>query len=183
MFLIGGAYSFFQFSNPCSFTAPVTSGGNLSLTPEDDAVLVGNNLGVYIRARSDLEIANLFVVKLTFDPALFEAVDINTSHIANAFIINWLSKKYDNQKGTVVIKGEVPSGFHSFPNDDPVIAMIVFRAKALGSLHVSLSNESGIYRYLNSFASLFSRLGKNTCQNAITVLKDNSAEKIFILAN
>lgn len=113
---------------------------------------------VKLYARSDIETANLFTAKMIFPKDIVTVKEIQTN---DSFIKNWVENFYDNNTGEISLVGGVPSPGYQTRIDGPsgLMAIIIFRAKALGKGTVSFTDSSAILSNLNNINILTVKRG------------------------
>lgn len=110
---------------------------------------LGEEFSVKLLARSDTESANLFAVNINFPKDLMEVKEIKTEV---SFIKNWVEDFYDNTKGEMFLSGGIPSpGYKTEAGkDSPLMATLIFKAKAAGRGTLSFADSSAIYSNNNN---------------------------------
>lgn len=113
---------------------------------------------VKLYARSDIETANLFTAKIIFPKDIVAVKEIQTN---DSFVKNWVENFYDNNTGEISLVGGVPAPGYQTRIDGPsgLMAIIIFRAKALGKGTVSFTDSSAILSNLNNINILTIKRG------------------------
>lgn len=145
--ITAGPLKIFPKAASTPVTGPETSFTLSSIYPQP----YSNNsiFAVDIAARSDIDAANLFVVKLSFPANLVQVESISNPSTPNTLISDMIEATYDNAAGTISIVGSKPNpGIKTVVGGGsyPVLASITFRVKVpSGSGAVTLTSDSAIY--------------------------------------
>lgn len=130
-------------------SAPVQNGSAFFLlAPEGNgAYNNGAEFDVDVRVSSQDEGANLFVAKLSFNPANLEVVSIQKGTALN----NWTEDYFNNQTGVISLVAGTPSpGLQTTSGNDPLFAKITFKGKQTGLTDITLMPTSRIYSNNNN---------------------------------
>lgn len=114
---------------------------SLSIDPHAP-VNVNQQFAVTLKARSDVENANLFVAKMTFPANLLEVVSVDDT---GSFVSSWAEQFYDNTTGQISLVGGVPNPGYKTSGTGALMATINFRAKSAGTAALALTNQSQVF--------------------------------------
>ena len=144
-----------------TISGPIIPQTNMSLTYWPSDIYPGRLFAIHLRIRSDIDKANLFVGKFTFDPNVLEIESISTDF----FLQNIVENYFDNQSGVVSIVGGVPNPGISTTvgSEDPIMAQIMVKVKPTAAIDstttLGFSDDSAIYRNLDNINILASKNG------------------------
>lgn len=120
---------------------------------------VGDQFGVAVKVRSDVDSINLITAKIKYDPNILElssyqTADTNDTNIASAntkilVINNWVEQFVDNKAGEASFVGGVPSpGIKTTVGSlaPDRLVNLIFRAKTPGKTTISIQPDSALFR-------------------------------------
>ncbi len=113
---------------------------------------------VKVLAQSDTAAANLFNVKLTFDPSAIQAAWVDTH---GSFVVNWVSNTFDNSAGIITLTGGVPNPGIQTSGQPKLMATVYFVMLKNSPLTVNIDPASGIFANSNNFNILSQGQGLN----------------------
>lgn len=112
--------------------------------PAPDSISLKTKFRVDIYARSDIDVANLFVAKLKFDPSI-----INVDNIIrrdNSLVKQWVETNFDNDNGIVSLAGTVSSsGLKTDVGNNYLLGSVVFNTKIEGNASITFVDTSAIF--------------------------------------
>lgn len=123
--------------------AAITKNSQMALSAPAASPTVGAEFAVQVKVKTATDSANLFVSKMSFDPAKLAVSRIDT---AGSFITQWVNdNSFDNTNGKISLIGGVPTpGYQS--NSLVPMATVYFTGKTAGSSLINLDAASSIYR-------------------------------------
>jgi hypothetical protein len=102
----------------------------------------GDEFIVNVNIWSQIEEANLFVAKLSFDRTALEVVRIEKG----TTLTSWAEEFFDNQTGKIsLVAGKPTPGLKTTEGNDALMAKIIFRAKKVGNIEIRVTNDSKIF--------------------------------------
>lgn len=147
---------------------------------------VGGQIKVSVLIKSDLDAANLFVVKLKFPSDLIQAKSIDlrsestaSGFIKNWFISNWVENTIDNNTGSVSLVGGVPNpGFQTqSESTGSAMADVIFESIAPGDAEIAFDDTSAIYRNSDNINILVDKK-----DITVKILGENSASSESVIS-
>jgi len=111
----------------------------LSLSPSSGSFEVESTFDISVLLNTHGETINAFEIDLSFPP---EKLQVVSPSAGKSIASLWVSPpKYNNQLGTIHLRGGIPDGINTTGGN---IATISFRAKSTGSAAIAFSNDTKV---------------------------------------
>jgi hypothetical protein len=126
--------------------SPQASGGRTALfligLPDGGQYILDDEFIVDIKVSSEVEAANLFSAKISFDPTALEVSRIERG----TTLTSWAEEAFSNQAGTIALTAGLPNpGLKTSENSTPTMARIIFNSKKVGNTNINITSASKIF--------------------------------------